>query len=109
MLLVKSQMTHQLGLNCLGFYEEAVGTLHGIAVDHGLLIARISKVILALPPELEGKLTPLMGTRIGILRTDILGKEYLVRSIPREKSQALDEINVVDLTKKNEQRVKASA
>lgn len=90
-------MTHQLGLNCLGFYEEAVGTLHGIAVDHGLLIARISKVILALPIELECKLTPLMGTRIGILRTDIPGKEYLVRNIPGKKAEALDEIKMNDL------------
>jgi hypothetical protein len=100
---------HQLGLNCLGFYEEAVGTLHGIAVDQGFLIARISKVILALPIEMECKLAPLMGTRIGILRTDILGKEYLVRSIPGKKTQALNEINMVDLTKQNVQRVKASA
>jgi hypothetical protein len=95
---------HQLGLNCLGFYEEAVGTLHGIDVDHGLLIARISKVILALPVELEAKLAPLMGTRIGILRTDILGKEYLVRRIPEKKAQALDEIKMNDLTAPKAQR-----
>jgi hypothetical protein len=81
---------HQLGLNCLGFYEEAVGTLHGIDVDHGLLIAQISKVILALPIELEAKLAPLIGTRIEILRTDILGKEYLVRSFPEKKKLGLD-------------------
>jgi hypothetical protein len=102
-------MKYQLGLNCLGFYEEAVGTLHGIAVDQGFLIARISKVILALPIEMECKLAPLMGTRIGILHTDIPGKEYLVRSIPGKKTQASDEIKMNDLTKQNVQRVKESA
>ena len=99
----------QLNVQLLGLYEEALGTLSELTIDQGFLIARISKVVLALPPELEGKLAPLMGTRIGILRTDILGKEYLVRSIPREKTQPLDEINVVDLTKENVQRAKASA
>jgi hypothetical protein len=71
---------HQLGLNCLGFYEEAVGTLTGLTVDQGFLIAQISNVMLALPIEMESKLATLMGSRIGILHTDIPGKEYLVRS-----------------------------
>lgn len=102
-------MKREIGLNCLGFYEEAVGTLNGIDIDQGLLIARISKVSLALPVELEAKLAPLMGTRIGILRTDILGKEYLVKRIPEKKAQALDEINKVDLIKFNVQIEKASA
>lgn len=79
-------MKHQLGLNCLGFYEEAVGTLHGIAVDQGFLIAQVSKVSVALPIEMENKLVHLIGTRIGILRTDIPGKEYLFRMIEGEKS-----------------------
>ena len=101
-------MRHQLGPNCLGSYEEAVGTLHGIDVDHGLLIAQISKVSLALPTELEAKLAPLMGTRIGVLRTDIPGKEYLVRSILEENALVSNEINKVDLTMQNVQREKAS-
>jgi hypothetical protein len=96
-------------MNCLGFYEEAVGTLHGIAVDHGFLIAQISKVGIALPLELENKLVPLIGKRMGVLRTDIPGKEYLVRRIPEKKTQALGEIKINDLTKQNVQRVKASA
>jgi hypothetical protein len=72
---------HQLGLNCLGFYEEAVGTLTELTVDQGFLIAQISKVMLALPTEIENRLRPLIGARIGILHTDIPGKEYLVRTI----------------------------
>lgn len=96
-------------MQLLGLYEEAVGTLSELTIDQGFLIARISKVLLALPPELECKLAPLMGMRIGILRTDIPGKEYLVRSFLEEKTPVLDEVNVVDLTKHNVQKVKAIA
>jgi len=77
--------TNPLGWNCLGFYEEAVGTLHGMAVEEGILIAQISRIRLALPLELEDKLQPLIGKRMGVLHTDIRGKEYLVRSIPETK------------------------
>ena len=101
-------MKHQLGLNCLGFYEEAVGTLAELTGDEGFLMARISEVNLALPLEMENKLAPLMRTRIGILRTDIPQKEYLVRSIP-EESLVLDEISMVGLTLPNAHKEKASA
>ena len=74
-------MKHQLGVNCLGSYEEAIGTLHGIAFEQGILISQISKVRLALPIEMEDKLRPLIGMRIGVIRTDIPGKEYLIRII----------------------------
>ena len=71
-------------------------------------MARISEVNLALPLEMENKLAPLMRTRIGILRTDIPQKEYLVRSIP-EESLVLDEISMVGLTLPNAHKEKASA
>lgn len=79
-------MKHNLGLNCLGIYEEAVGTLKELTIDQGFLIAQVSNVTLALPTEMEKRLRPLIGTRMGILHTDIRGKEYLVRIIPEEKS-----------------------
>ena len=100
-------MRHQLGLNCLGFYEEAVGTLSGLTIDQGFLIVRISKVTLALPIEMENKLRPLIGTRIGILHTDIAGKEYLVRIILEEKSSAFDLIDLDFLTTPKTQQEKA--
>jgi hypothetical protein len=100
---------HQLGMNCLGFYEEAVGTLSGLTIEQGFLNARISEVSLVLPPEMGCKLAPLMGTCIGILRTDIRGKEYLIRSISEKKALAIDEADVVGLTKSKEQREKAIA
>jgi hypothetical protein len=65
----------------LGFYEEAVGDLTELTGDEGFLMARISKVGLVLPTELEDKLRPLVGMKVGILHTDILGREYLVRVI----------------------------
>jgi len=64
--------THPLG--GIASDKEAVGTLHGMAVEEGILIAQISKVRLALPVEMETKLQPLIGERIGI-HTDIKGKD----------------------------------
>jgi hypothetical protein len=97
-------MKHQQGMKRLDFYEEAVGVLNELTKDQGFLIARISKVILILPPEMQGKLRPLIGKRIGILRTDIPQKEYLVRIFPEEG--IMDE---VDQTLQNAHREKASA
>lgn len=71
----------------LGFYEEAVGTLNELVEDEGVLIARISEVVLALPHEVADRLRPLLGHRIGMLHTDIPHKEYIVR--------ALDEITSI--------------
>jgi hypothetical protein len=63
------------------FYEETVGNLVELTKTHGLLIAMISSIALILPLEMESKLRPLLGMRLGILRTDIPGKEYLTRII----------------------------
>src|SRR5512137_2483954 len=93
----------------LSFYEEAIGILDGLTIDQGFLIAQISKVRLALPLEMESKLHTLTGTRIGILHTDIAGKEYLVRIIAEEKSLSFDLIDVVGLTTPKEQQEKARA
>jgi hypothetical protein len=93
----------------LSYYEEAIGSLSELTIDNGFLIARIGNVNLVLPHEVEGKLCPLVGTRIGILHTDIPGKEYLIRSTPDEKSSASDEIDKIDLPMGNAQKVKASA
>jgi len=76
----------------LGFFEAAVGTLNELMDDEGVLIARISEVILALPHEIEDRLRPHLGQRIRILHTDIPGKEYLVRTISEEKVPTFGEI-----------------
>lgn len=66
----------------LHHWEDALGRLEKIWMENGLLNAMISKIILILPPELEETLEPLLGQMISIIRTDIFGKEYLVRVIP---------------------------
>ena len=66
----------------LGFFEEAVGVLTELNAEQGFLIARISDLDLVLPPEMEDKLRPLVGIRMGILHTDIAGRDYLLRVIP---------------------------
>jgi hypothetical protein len=91
-------------MKCLDFYAEAVGTLSELTEDQGFLIARISKVVLILPREMENKLRPLIGKRIGVLRTDIPGREYLVRIFPEEGS--MDEVHQ---TSSNAHKEKASA
>jgi hypothetical protein len=68
-------------MQCLGFFEEAIGTLTELTEEE-FLNARISEVVLELPAEMENKLRPLIGKRIVILRTDIPGKEYLIRVLP---------------------------
>ena len=100
-------MKHQQRPTSLGFYEEAVGTLSGLTVDQGFLIVQISKMILALPLEMESKLRTLIGTRIGIIHTDIAGKEYLIRIIVEENSSAFDLIDVAFLTTPKAQQEKA--
>jgi hypothetical protein len=72
---------HQLRMQCLGFYEEAVGTLSETTENEGFLLARISEVNLVLPTEMEDKLRPLVGMKVGIIHTDIPEREYLVRVI----------------------------
>jgi len=76
----------------LGFFEAAVGTLNELMDDEGVLIARISEVILALPHEIEDRLRPHLGQRIRILHTDIPGKEYLVRTISEKKVPTFGEV-----------------
>jgi hypothetical protein len=88
-------MKHRQEMKCLDFYEEVIGVLTELTGDEESLIARISKVVLALPLEMEIRLQPLVGKSIGILRTDIPQKEYLVRRISESKSPELEEIGPI--------------
>lgn len=65
-------------------WEEAIGSLESIWKDNGMVNAKIGKVVLILPLELEDVLLPLIDCRIGLLRTDIPAKQYLVRVLPDE-------------------------
>lgn len=91
------------------FDKEAIGVLTELTEDEGILTARISEVVLVLPSEIKDRLLPLIDKSIGILRTDIPQKEYLVCIISEEKSQALNEVGLMNPALPNAHRVKASA
>lgn len=63
----------------LGVWEEAVGVLHRLDSDEGILTATIGPVRICLPPELEEELRPHVGEKIGVLRTDDIARPYRVR------------------------------
>ena len=71
-------------------FEEAVGTLSELMDDEGVLVARIGKISIHLPEEMERVLRPLLCQRIGILRTDAGYRSRVINS-PRHDEQ----INVV--------------
>lgn len=66
-------------------YEEAIGILKELDMKDGVLFAKISKVSLILPVELEEKIRPCVGKRISLLRTDIPSKQYLLRVFPDQE------------------------
>jgi hypothetical protein len=60
-------------------YMEVVGPFSQLQEQDGVLLAEIAGHIVLLPDELKDALTPHIGSRIAILRTDIPGKEYVFR------------------------------
>jgi hypothetical protein len=70
----------------IGVFEEAIGTLSRVARGNGLLIAEMTyQIEIVLPQELEGRLCTLIGRKLGILHTDIPGREYLIKVIPEHE------------------------
>ena len=68
-------------------WMEAIGPFIELEERDGILLAEIANCIVVIPLELKEVLTPYLGLRIAILRTDIPGKDYLFRVIPeREKT-----------------------
>jgi hypothetical protein len=63
----------------LSDFEEGVGPFLELAEEDGILVARLGEVFLALPPELENSLRPLVGQKIAILKTSLPGKNFLFR------------------------------
>ena len=70
--------------NGLPPWNEVVGPLLDVQIVEGHVLAQIGKISVVLPLGLGKTLQSLIGTRIGILRTDIIGKEYLLRAILEE-------------------------
>lgn len=67
----------------LGFYEESIGDLHNVREADGYILASIGPVVVVLPHELGAELKPLIGSRIGILRTE---QDYRLRIFPASKT-----------------------
>ena len=68
-------------------YMEQSGRFVRLEEYDGVLLAEIAKHVVVLPIELKNALTPLLGQRIAILRTDIPGKGYLVRVLTDNKPE----------------------
>jgi hypothetical protein len=60
-------------------YMEVIGPFARLEEQEGALFAKIAEHTVVLPIEMRETLSPHVGGRIAILRTDIPGKEYLVR------------------------------
>jgi len=59
-------------------WQEIVGILRSITEENEELKVIVGKYVLYLPLYLKKELRKHIGKRIGILRTDIPGKEYLI-------------------------------
>jgi hypothetical protein len=65
-------------------YMEVIGPFIWLEEQDGVILAEIAKHIVVLPLELKETLSIHLGRRIAILRTDIPGKEYLFRVLPKQ-------------------------
>jgi|GEM_PF-2107624 len=77
--------TNESKVTILTPWMEVIGPFVELVVQDGVLLAEIAKHIVVLPLELKDGLTPHLGHRITILRTDIQGKEYLIRILADDK------------------------
>jgi len=66
--------------------EEVVGTLSGLIVDEGHLIATVWKLRLLLPIEMEPILLPLLNQKVAIVRIDSDYRSRVINS-PRPNEQ----------------------
>ena len=83
-------------------YEEVVGHLHQLEQRDEVLLAEIGDIVVRLPLELRPDLSQLLGSQVGIIRTDITNREYLFRRLPekprtREVFRMKNELNRPDM------------
>lgn len=76
----------------LSLYEECSGQFGDLVIEEDGLIARIGKVNLILPLEMEPDLRPFMGKRIAILRTDIPHRQYIIRTVCLEGDEGRNQL-----------------
>ena len=80
---------HQHQMRCLRLWEEAYGIPPELIEKQGAVCVTMGENILVFPPEMEDKLRPFMGRRIGIIRTDLPDEEYIIRVIDEEPQDHL--------------------
>ncbi len=54
----------------LPLWGEVVGPLSSVKDDDGVLVAKVGKIAVYLPSEMESALRPLIGKTVGLLRCD---------------------------------------
>jgi hypothetical protein len=83
MILIKSTSGSSARVCRLQPYEEALGQLKNVQRLEEYALAEIGPVTVALPIEMGERLNPLIGQRIGILRTEV---DYRYRvMVPKPK------------------------
>ena len=63
-------------------YEQVTGRFIRLEERDDILLAEIGKHLVVFPHEMKETISPHLGNRISVLRSDIPGKEYLIRVIP---------------------------
>lgn len=71
-------------------WDELLRLLLSLAECNGMLLAEVGEIVVVLPIEMEPDLSLLVGSRIGILRTDIPNKEYLVRLLSEKQATIIE-------------------
>jgi hypothetical protein len=67
-------------------YEEIVGTIDELSFFEGLLIGRFGTIMIAIPHDMENRIRPFIGKKLGLLRTDLPAKPYLFRLLDQENA-----------------------
>jgi hypothetical protein len=78
------------GVRLLVPFEEVVGPFTSLKERNGALFVKVGKYMVVLPLEMKETLSPLLGRKCGIIRTDIPEKEYLIRVLSDPNSDSLD-------------------
>jgi hypothetical protein len=90
-------MIPKLKVTVIDPWTEIDGPFIRLEEREGELLAEIAEHIVVLPLELKDALTPLMGHRIAMLRTDIPGRDYLFRVLPENNQESGREITPMNI------------
>lgn len=66
-------------------WGEILGRVQDVQEFEEHAIAQIENIAVVFPIEVEQKLRHLIGNKVAIIRTDIAGKEYVIRTLSGEK------------------------